>query len=137
MVDEAYDTYMMLECDHGMGMTSVGAPSNMWGFNYAFSSAISSLEYGFMNSLISNGTSVTIGLGQEILDGEMPEIFLSNGYIVIKLEDSSMFLVIDPKTGIFREIGTVYGVYGFHSQITDNTVQLGEALTSTNINANP
>jgi hypothetical protein len=49
--DDAYQTYMTLECDHSMGMTVVGTLENMIWFNNACSSSISIIEYGIMRNL--------------------------------------------------------------------------------------
>lgn len=47
------------------------------------------------------------------------EGFIHNGYLIIKTNgsDDGNFLVIDPETGIVRDINTVYnycGAYCFH-----------------------
>jgi hypothetical protein len=49
--DDAYQTYLTLECDHSMGMTVIGSLKNMILFNSACSSRISTIEYGIMNNL--------------------------------------------------------------------------------------
>ncbi len=49
--DDAYQTYLTLECDHSMGMTVIGSLRNMILFNYACSYQISAIEYGIMQNL--------------------------------------------------------------------------------------
>lgn len=43
--DEAYNYYLTLECDHGMGMSVVGDADNVKAFRFACSSVISPIEY--------------------------------------------------------------------------------------------
>ncbi|PKL66121.1 MAG: hypothetical protein CVV28_12425 [Methanobacteriales archaeon HGW-Methanobacteriales-1] len=42
-VDDPYNTYLTLDCDHGMAMNSVGDQKNVYAFNFACPSAISPL----------------------------------------------------------------------------------------------
>lgn len=49
--DDAYQTYLTLECDHSMGMTVIGSFKDMWMFNSACSFPISTIEYGIMRNL--------------------------------------------------------------------------------------
>ena len=137
--DDAYQTYVTLECDHTMGMTVVGTYENMWNFNYACSSSISIIEYGIMNNLsiyyqyvdtdISGSiSSVTRDMLNAFWNGSDLEIFTQNGYVIMKLVDrNDLILVIDPETGIMRDLmlntnsttDDYYGVYCFHKDITD------------------
>jgi len=142
VVDDAYETVLTLQCDHGMGMTVTGDPSSVWAFRFACSSAISPLEEQVLSSIIqgSIGLSVTSFLGQLILNGGSPEVFMSNGYVVFKVKGIDDFvLMLDPATGIVRDVMTssVYGVYCFHDQLTTNTIQLAGKLNSTDPNVQP
>ena len=49
--DDAYQTYLTLECDHIMGMTVTGSLKNTILFNNICSSIISPLEYAVMDNL--------------------------------------------------------------------------------------
>jgi parallel beta-helix repeat protein len=49
--DDAYQTYMTLECDHSMGMTVNGSLKDIILFNSACSSHIPTIEYGIMRNL--------------------------------------------------------------------------------------
>ncbi|OPX60896.1 MAG: hypothetical protein A4E25_00135 [Methanobacterium sp. PtaB.Bin024] len=120
-----------------MGMSVVGAASSMRAFNYACSSAINPIEHWVMKSLFPNintSTSITLGLGQLLLDGETLEIFQSNGYTVIKvLSNDTRFLVIDPETGIVRDImiseyGWINGAYCYYNLQTNMAIDLGTNL---------
>ena len=65
------------------------------GFRFACSSAFSPVE----NMVIDpdNIGSVTLGLGERILSGEIPELFMSNGYIIFKIEGKDdLILLLDP-----------------------------------------
>ena len=87
--DDAYQTYVTLECDEGMGMTVVGSSDNVRAFNYACSSAISPIEYNVMNDLgfnyqsnsTINGTigSVLMDISNGFLNGMPSDIFGQNG----------------------------------------------------------
>lgn len=145
--DDAQDTYLTGESDHGMGMTVIGAPENVWAFRFACSLAYSPLEHWVMSSIMPVNmtspftlqvSSVTIGLCYRILNGEIPEMFMSNGYIVFKMKGKDdLILLLDPETGIVRDIMTsLCGVYCFHDQITDRSIQLAESLKS-NLNVRP
>ncbi|MDP2836971.1 MAG: hypothetical protein Q8N97_08315, partial [Methanobacteriaceae archaeon] len=62
-----------------------------------------------------NSTSIVMGLGQLIFNGEMPDMFMSNGYLVMKSAANDLFLVLDPETGILRDVmimnSTISGSY--------------------------
>ncbi|MFA0833794.1 MAG: Ig-like domain-containing protein [Methanobacterium formicicum] len=150
VVDDAYEGYMTLECDHRFGMDVTGDSSNVRAFRFACSMAISPIEYGVMQTLfpclnsssegnfsLSPTSSVTIGWGHEILNGEMPDIFMSNGYLVIKSIDNHLFLVIDPETGIVRDVMATtstfsYATWCYSDQQTDWSSDLGEEIISNN-----
>jgi hypothetical protein len=66
-----------------MGMDVNGTPGNVWAFRYACSSAFSPIEQQVGNPDGAIG-SVTMGIGERILNGETPELFYSNGQIVYK-----------------------------------------------------
>jgi len=98
-------------------MDVVGDPDNVRAFRYACSSSFSPIEYWVMASLFpnpdQNGTivgpnplgSVTLGLGDLMLNSGQLEIFESNGYIVIKAVGSNgKILLIDPETGLVMDI---------------------------------
>jgi len=83
--------------------------------------------------------SVTMDIGERILQGETPELFYSNGYIVFKIKDKDdLILLLDLKTGVVRDVSmTICGAYCFHNQITDRQIQLAENLTSSDPNVQP
>ncbi|WP_209626750.1 hypothetical protein [Methanobacterium petrolearium] len=135
--DEVYNYYLTLESDHTMGMSVVGAANSMRAFNYACSSSISPIEGWVMQTLFPNGDgySVTIGIGEELLNGTTINMYQSNGYIVITaVNGSSEFILVDPETGIVRDIfyGTYCGGYCFPNQQTEWASDLGEALWANN-----
>ncbi len=136
--DDAYQTYLTLECDHSMGMTVAGSLKNMILFNYICSSVISPIEYGVMNNLgltqisatNSSVNSVVMDLFKDINNNTNLLMFIQNGYMIIKSEgNNSNFLVFDSETGIVRDINTVYNYYGaycFHDQLTSQSYEQGE-----------
>ncbi len=136
--DDAYQTYLTLECDHSMGMNVMGSLKNTILFNYICSSAISPIEYGVMNNLglkqisttNSSVNSVVMDLFKDINNKINLLMFIQNGYIIIKsVGNNSNFLVIDPETGTVRDINTVYNYYGaycFHDQLTSQSYEQGE-----------
>jgi len=98
---------LTLERDHRMGMTVIGTKTNMRVFNYACSSAISLIEGWGMQTLFPNGDgyTMTLDMGQKLLNGATINMYQSNGYIVITpVNGSSEFLLVDPETGIVRDI---------------------------------
>jgi len=138
--DEAYNYYLTLECDHGMGMSVVGDADNVKAFLFACSSAINPIEYWVMKSLFPNMdaySSVTMGLGQLMLDGEPLEIYECNGYTVIKVVgDDTRIIIIDPETGIVRDIltskdsGWINGAYCYSDQQAEWANDFGEIILS-------
>jgi hypothetical protein len=132
--DDAYQTYMTLECDHSMGMTVIGSLKDIILFNTACSSHISTIEYGIMQNLdfIYQYSTVSMDvMGSVMRDmfyafwlGTDLELFTQNGFIVMKLRDRyDLVLLYDPETGIMRDINTVNGfcgAYCFHDQITNS-----------------
>ncbi|NYB52643.1 MAG: hypothetical protein HVN35_08815 [Methanobacteriaceae archaeon] len=141
--DDAYRTVITLECDHRFGMDVTGAAQNVTAFRYACSSAINPLEHYVMETLFpgGNGTSIVMGIGEEIFNGLMPSIFLSNGYLVFKSSVKNMFLIFDPTTGILWDVmidnGTVSGAYCFSNLQTEWAYDLGEKLKSSNLSVQP
>ncbi len=142
-VDDAISTYITGASSLRMGMDVNGTASNVWAFRFACSSAFSPIEHmvaaSSTGSSLPNGLSVTLGLGERILNGETPELFMSNGYLVYKIQGKDdIFLLLDPVTGIVTDCALgIHGVYCFHDLITDQTIQLGENLTSTDPNIQP
>ncbi len=132
--DDAYRTVMTLECDHRFGMDVSGAAQNITAFRYACSSAINPLEHYVMKTLFpdGNGTSIVMGLGKEIINGLMPSMFTSNGYLVMISTDNNLFLIFDPETGILRDImllnSTVSGAGCFSDMQTEWIYDLGEKI---------
>ena len=111
--EDATGTYLTLDCDHSMGMTVTGAIADIWAFNYATSSCIPVLEDAIMNSVINNGTynSVMTNLINDYLNNMTSvEVSIQNGYIIE--ESGNDFIVIDPETGICRDINTVNNLCG-------------------------
>ena len=134
--DDAYRTVLTLECSHRFGMDVTGDVNNITAFRYACSSAINPIEHMVGESLFpgGNSTSITIGLGQMILNGEMVDMFMSNGYLVMKSGDNSLFLVFDPETGILRDImlsnSTFSGSSCYSDQQAEWASELGDDLLS-------
>jgi len=122
--DEPYQTYLTLESDHSMGMTVVGAPENVWIFNYVTSSAISPIEYAIFNEVTGNlyqsyslngeyGSVVLDLLYKYYMNSTSVEVFVQNGFIIISSEfNNGMFIVIDLETGIVRDINTINNFCG-------------------------
>ncbi|BDZ71965.1 chitobiase/beta-hexosaminidase C-terminal domain-containing protein [Methanobacterium petrolearium] len=133
--DDAYQTYLTLECDHSMGMTVIGSLKNTILFNSACSSQISTIEYGIMRNLDFTSQYETVSLdvmGSVTRDmfyafwtGTDLELFTQNGYTIKKLVGrDDLILLYDPETGIMRDINTVNGfcgAYCFHDQITEQS----------------
>lgn len=152
--DNAYECYMTLECDHSFGMTVTGDPGNVWAFRFACSSAINPIEYLVMKTLFpvanSSGnnssfedsvylehlySSITLGLGQMILNGEMPDILMSDSYLIMCRDGK--FLVLDHETGILRDamiidLEFMNSAYCFSDLQTEWAFDLGEELNSIN-----
>ncbi|BDZ71966.1 hypothetical protein GCM10025861_24830 [Methanobacterium petrolearium] len=136
--DDAYQTYLTLECDHSMGMIVIGSLKNIILFNSACSSQISTIEYGIMRNLdflsqyetvsLDVMGSVTRDMFYAFWTGTDMRLFTENGYTVIKLVGrDDLILLYDPETGIIRDINTVNGfcgAYCFHNQITDSSYDL-------------
>jgi len=131
-VDDAISTYITGASSLRMGMDVNGTASNVWAFRFACSSAFSPIEYMVAGN--STGLSVTLGLGERILNGEIPELFMSNGYLVYKIQGKDdLFLLLDPETGIVTDCAYgIHGAYCFHDQITDDIIERAEELNSTN-----
>jgi parallel beta-helix repeat protein len=144
VLDDSYDGYLTLECDHRFGMDVTGDPNNVIAFRFTCSAAINPIEYWVMKTLFPsvNSTlddlselcsSITIGLGQKILNGEMVDIFISNGYLVMKSTENDLFLVFDPETGIVRDVMInnsifSYSTWCYSDQQTEWVRDLGESI---------
>ena len=142
--DDFQETYLTIEGDESMGMTVVGLPKDMFEFRFICSSAISNIEYNIMNSLEFNyqANTPTTGLVGSVmtdmmkafLNGTNLEAFESNGYIVLKEENrTDLLYVIDPETGIVRDIntkGNFCGAYCFYNLQTNLAETLGNDLLS-------
>jgi parallel beta-helix repeat protein len=141
--DDTHQTLITGEMDHRMGMTVTGLAENVKAFRFACSSSFSPTEYWVMTALFpTNGTgptygsnptgSVTMGLGQILLDGGNLEMFESNGYIIIRqLGNNTKVLVIDPETGILMDLmngENVCGSYCYKSQQTEWAYALTESI---------
>jgi parallel beta-helix repeat protein len=141
--DDTASTYITGEMDHRMGMDVTGDAANVWAFRFACSSAFSPIEHmvaaSSTGSSLPNGLSVTLRLGEHILNGETPELYYSNGYLVYKIQGKDdIFLLLDPETGIVTDCALgIHGMYCYHDLITDQTIQLGETLTSNDPNVQP
>ena len=83
--------------------------------------------------------SVTLGLGERILNGETPELFTSNGYIIYKIIDKDdLILMIDPKTGIVIDVyNGISGSYCYHDDITEDRKQQSQDLISSDPDVKP
>ena len=132
--DDAYSTILTLECDHRFGMDVIGDPADVWAFRYACSSAINPIEHQVMETLFpgGGGRSITIGLAQMILNGEMVDVFISNGYQVMMSSIEDLYLVLDLETGIVRDVMITYmpmsGAYCFSDLQTEWASELCEDL---------
>jgi len=146
--DDAYQTYVTLECDQSMGMAVVGAPLNMVAFRYACSSVIPSIESGIMGylgfSYQFNSTftgdigSVLVDMGRLFSNGSVFDIFEQNGLTIIKaVGNDSLLMVFDPITGIVRDINLVNGYSGAYCYSNYQTIladDVGNFLSQFNIN---
>ncbi len=136
--DDAARSYLTGESNLRMGMDVTGDETDVWAFRYACSSAFSPIENEILNS--DGGiASVTLGLGERILNGETPELFTSNGYIIYKIiNKDDLLLILDPKTGIVTDAyNGITGAYCYHKDITDNRIQQAQNLTSTDPTVRP
>ena len=121
-------------------------PLKLFEFRFICSSALSNIEYNIMNSLEFNyqsNTPTTLYVGSVMTDmmnaflnGTNLEAFESNGYIVLKAENrTDLIYVIDPETGIVRDINTLgdfCGAYCFYNLQTN----LAETLATNIIDDN-
>lgn len=142
--DEAYNTYLTLECDHGMGMTVVGLPEDMAAFRFACSSTISPIEYNIMKKVGFNFQSNITGYGpvgsvitdlsNAFMNGTSLEAFESNNFVILKATGrDDLIFVIDPETGIVRDMNTFNnfcGAYCYSLMQTALARNLGYALIS-------
>nr|WP_245248299.1 right-handed parallel beta-helix repeat-containing protein [Methanobacterium petrolearium] len=139
--DDAASTYITGEMDHRMGMDVNGTPCNVWAFRFACSLSFSPIEQGVSDTIWNTTAigSVTMGLGERILNGEVPDLFYNNGYIVLKIRDmDDLILLVDPVTGIVRDVySNICGVNCFHNQITDHVIQVLGTLNSSDPNVQP
>lgn len=75
-----------------------------------------------------------------ILNGEMVDIFMSNGNLVMMSSIEDLYLVLDPETGIIRDVMISYisisGWYCFSDLQTEWASELGQKLISGNPNVN-
>jgi parallel beta-helix repeat protein len=126
--DDAYQTYLTLECDHSMGMTVVGTPENLRTFNSVTSYGISLIEYEIMNSATNSPyqsssanwafSSVMIDLINAYLSNST-EALVQNGFVVEKsVFNNNDFVVIDPETGIIRDINTFNNLCGAYQDVS-------------------
>jgi len=132
--DDAYQTYLTLECDHSMGMTVAGSLKNIILFNSICSSAISLIEYAVMDNVgYGQITTFDMSVNSVMLNliydyyynNKSLEAFIQNDYLIVKaIGNNDNILAIDLETCIMRDINTVnnyYGAYCFHDQITELT----------------
>jgi len=106
-----------------MGMTVVGTPDNIRLFNYITSSSISPIEGSIMNS-VTGGVYQSYSLDEDcdsvlmdlindyLVNSTSVEAFIENGYIIETSTNDKDFIVIDPETGIVRDINVVNNIYG-------------------------
>ncbi|BDZ72111.1 right-handed parallel beta-helix repeat-containing protein [Methanobacterium petrolearium] len=139
VVDDANVCYVTGESDHRMGMDVIGNPANARAFRYACSSAFSPIEYWVFTALGFGDDprgSVTLGLGDILIDGEPLVIFENDGYTIIKRAgDNSMFLIIDPVTGIVRDCASpldICGNFCYNDPQTELAYDWGESLWAHN-----
>ncbi|MBI5460142.1 right-handed parallel beta-helix repeat-containing protein [Methanobacterium sp.] len=139
--DDAAETYITGEMDHRMGMDVVGDEDNAKAFRYACSSAFSPIEYWVgqvlfpsFNSTGDLNGSVTMGLGNMLLNGEALEIIESNGYIIIKaLGDNQKILIMNPETGLVMDVmmpsnETFSGSFCYSNLQTEWATDLAECI---------
>jgi len=112
----------------------IGDPEDVKAFRYACSSAINPIENWVFKTLFpdDDGPSPMNSLGKMILNGEMVDMFTSNGYLVMKSDSNDLFLVFDPETGIVRDMMIVHiplsGAYCYSNLQTEWASDLGEEL---------
>jgi hypothetical protein len=125
-----------------MGMTVVGLPEDMFAFRFVCSSVISDIEYNIMKGLEFNYQAnmpntghvgpVMTDMISAFLNDTALEAFESNGYIVLKPENrTDLIYLIDPNTGIVRDINTLtnlYGAYCYYNLQTNLAETLGSSL---------
>lgn len=112
MGEDLSEMYLTLDCDHSMGMTVIGTSIDMWDFNYITSSSISLIEGAVMNAS-TNGTfrSITMDVINAYLGNSTSlKLVLENDYIID--ENGNEFIVVDPETGIVRDISTSTNLCG-------------------------
>jgi len=139
-LDDAASTYITGEMDHRMGMDVNGTASNVWAFRFVCSSAFSPIEEEVANPDNTGKIgSVTLGIGERILNGETPELFYSNGQIVYKIKDKDdLILLLDPTTGIVRDVANgICDAYCYHNQITELRIEQAQNLTSNDPSVQP
>lgn len=142
--DDACLTYLILNCDHSMGMTVIGLPEDMASFRFACSSVISAIEQNIMEELWFNYQvstpaghvgSVMTDMINAFVNGTALEAFESDGYVVLKAEGrDDLVFVIDPETGIVRDKNTANGfcgAYCYYDLQTDLARNLGNAFLYT------
>jgi len=116
--EDSTGTYLTLDCDESMGMTVVGPMGNIRAFNYMTSSSISFIEYAIMNGAITgnNFDSVTMDLINDYLNNSSCLEWLEqNGFIIEK--SGNDFIVIDPVTGVARDINITNNLCGAWNDI--------------------
>jgi hypothetical protein len=79
--DDPYQTYITLECDHGMGMTVIGAETG----------TSTAVLPDLINAYLTNSTSV------------------ANGSIIESTNNNTELLILNTETGILRDINTITG----------------------------
>lgn len=127
--------YITGESDHGMGMCVNGSESDVWKFRFTCSFAYSLVEQLVGSNIWQdyNIGSVTLGILQSFMNNNSLELFYENGYYFLKIKDDDYFLlVLDPFTGIVRDIFSFNGLLAtmpcYHDMITDNAVRYGNNL---------
>jgi parallel beta-helix repeat protein len=111
--DDPYQTYITLECDHGMGMTVIGSFKDMWMFNYISSAALSPIEYAVMSEIgAETGTSTAVLpdlINAYLTNSTSVDCFMANGSIIESTNNNTELLILNTETGILRDINTITG----------------------------
>ena len=127
--------YVTGESDHAMGMCVNGSDNDVWKFHFTCSFAYSLIEQLVGSNIWQDNTigSVTLGLLQSFMNNNSLELFYENGYYFLKVIDNNYcLLVLDPVTGIVRDIFSFNGLLGtmpcYHDGITENAIRYGNSL---------
>ena len=121
------------ESDHSRGLSVYGNENNVKNFRFACSFAFSLIEQLIGNNIVNNSeiSTVTLGLICDFVNGKNLNIIYDNeGNIILKIVNSSDYLIYDGSTGIVRDIHmfNIFGTSCFHDCLTENIKNYAEDL---------